>query len=376
MPHRGETEEERQAQRGAFEERRVQRVEALKQELVRDNLLDPHKLDNVSYYQTIEEQNQFLNSIKNTHFGSTLLRIQAKDTRDRVSMILPKFSNTRLEALTTSTIYNYTFPDITKKEERFLTAMNLGIYENMNGKSATRKNKTQAFKDIVDGTFKYSTELEWRDGKYQETEIGTGFIRGAGATRQKETTQKTGGFEILPEAVAEEISLSSRTQTILNNIESGTITVPSWFMNNVNWVKSGHITETAFIDAFNFLHLSTAQEPIKAPVETTKWYKVTRPSGIIEKEKVSQKFVNTMTPKGWKFESTIEPKPDEELRIFTPPVEPSIIETPVTTQGKESTVIVTPTEPAQLPAEALPIGFTGVIAALVVLGGLFSWRNK
>ena len=31
MPHRGETEAERQAQRGAFEERRVQRVEELKQ---------------------------------------------------------------------------------------------------------------------------------------------------------------------------------------------------------------------------------------------------------------------------------------------------------------------------------------------------------
>jgi len=52
------------------------------------------------------------------------------------------------------------------------------------------------------------------------------------------------------------------------------------------------------------------------------------------------------------------------------------VTTPVTTQGGEEILVKEPTEPAQLPAQALPIGFTGIIAALVVLGGLFSWRNK
>ena len=52
------------------------------------------------------------------------------------------------------------------------------------------------------------------------------------------------------------------------------------------------------------------------------------------------------------------------------------VSTPVTTQGGEEILVKEPTEPAQLPAQALPIGFTGIIAALVVLGGLFSWRNK
>ena len=184
MPHRGETEAQAETRRLAFETRRDQQVLDRLYEVERDTPFDTTELYHVPYYRTLEEQNQFLNSIKNTHFGIMLLKIQAQDTRDRVSMILPKFSNTRLEALTTSTIYDYTFPDITKKEEQFLTAMNLGIRENMDGKQATRKNKTQAFKDMVAGTYKYSTEMEWKDyglldplqfgkGRYQE--IDTDF---------------------------------------------------------------------------------------------------------------------------------------------------------------------------------------------------------
>ena len=54
------------------------------------------------------------------------------------------------------------------------------------------------------------------------------------------------------------ITLSQNTQNIINNIESGSITVPSWFMNNITWVKSGQITETEFANAYNFL---SPQEP-------------------------------------------------------------------------------------------------------------------
>ena len=51
------------------------------------------------------------------------------------------------------------------------------------------------------------------------------------------------------------------------------------------------------------------------------------------------------------------------------------VSTPVTTQGGEEILITEPTEPAQLPAQALPIGFTGIIAGLIVLGGLLSWGD-
>ena len=60
-----EYEAQRVVARGAFEERRGTRVEALKKELIRDNVFDPRKLDNVPYYYTIEEQNLFLDSITN-----------------------------------------------------------------------------------------------------------------------------------------------------------------------------------------------------------------------------------------------------------------------------------------------------------------------
>jgi hypothetical protein len=53
-------------------------------------------------------------------------------------------------------------------------------------------------------------------------------------------------------------TFSQNTQNIINGIESRSITVPSWFMNNVTWVKSGQITESEFVNAYNFL---TPQKP-------------------------------------------------------------------------------------------------------------------
>ena len=107
-----EYEAQRVVARGAFEERRATRVENLKRELVRDNLLDPRKLDNVPYYNTIEEQNLFLDSITNGQtfgrseynywtelehpmfLGQTLKRIQHRFTKEMgIPLILPKFSN-------------------------------------------------------------------------------------------------------------------------------------------------------------------------------------------------------------------------------------------------------------------------------------------
>jgi len=88
--------------------------------------------------------------------------------------------------------------------------------------------------------------------------IGTGFQRGQAYQPPAEPTVVSGvkPFE-KPERVSvfqpKFITLSQNTQSIINGIESGSITVPAWFMNNIDWVKSGQITETEFVNAYNFL---------------------------------------------------------------------------------------------------------------------------
>ena len=60
--------------------------------------------------------------------------------------------------------------------------------------------------------------------------------------------------EILPEVFAEEqINLSDDIIQILNDIENGVILVPTWFRNNIEWVKNGHITQQEFRTAYNYL---------------------------------------------------------------------------------------------------------------------------
>ena len=173
MPHRGETEAQAETRRLAFETRRDQAVLDRLYEVERDTDFNTVELYHVPYYQTLEEQNQFLNSIAHTQFGSTLLRIQERSTRDRVPMIIPRFSNTRLEAITTSTVYDHTFPNITKKEQEFLIAMNLGISEDINGKYVTGTNKTKDFRNIINDTFKYNEEIA--TGVISDPSISPGY---------------------------------------------------------------------------------------------------------------------------------------------------------------------------------------------------------
>ena len=60
--------------------------------------------------------------------------------------------------------------------------------------------------------------------------------------------------EILPEVFAEEqIILADDIIQILNDIENGVILVPTWFRNNIEWVKNGHITQQEFRTAYNYL---------------------------------------------------------------------------------------------------------------------------
>jgi hypothetical protein len=59
--------------------------------------------------------------------------------------------------------------------------------------------------------------------------------------------------ELLPEVFAEEQVLADDIIQILNDIENGVILVPDWFRNNIDWVKSGHITQQEFRTAYNYL---------------------------------------------------------------------------------------------------------------------------
>jgi len=270
MPHRGETEAQAETRRLAFETRRDQTVLDRLYEVERDTDFHTEELYHVPYYETVEEQNRFINSITNTQFGTELLRTQAKYTRDRVPMILPRFSNTRLEPITSSTIYDYTFPAVTKKEEEFLIAMDLGITYDRNGRMVAGRGKTQTFKDIVNGTFKYSTELEWiggGQGRYQE--IRTDFQRGQ--AYQAPVTEPAAvtitepllpEISFLPEAHAEHVppepvevwpTLSQETKKIINDFPAN-LKAPDWALtyisNNINWLLEGKITETVFLTGY------------------------------------------------------------------------------------------------------------------------------
>ena len=59
--------------------------------------------------------------------------------------------------------------------------------------------------------------------------------------------------ELLPEVFAEEHVLADDIIQILNDIENGVILVPTWFRNNIDWVKSGQITQQEFRTAYNYL---------------------------------------------------------------------------------------------------------------------------
>ena len=103
-----------------FEERRGSRVENLKKELIRDNLFDPRKLDNVPYYYSVDEQNLFLNSIGNTQFGKSLIGIQYRFNKEMgIPLILPKFSDIN---------------NISIKEQQFLALQGIEIEKDRQGR--------------------------------------------------------------------------------------------------------------------------------------------------------------------------------------------------------------------------------------------------
>lgn len=261
MPHRGEIEAERQAQRGAFEERRVQRVEELKQELIRDNLLDPQEIEHVSYYQTIQEQNQFLDSITHgqtlarsdfnwwkdldaiSFFGQTLLRLQNQFNKaGMIPLILPKFAN---------------FNNISVKEQQFLAMQGITTERDINGRYAVGVAGThRAFERIEDTGGKYGSYYQRGGAGYQEVVKQKKPARVFGVT--PEPTVVTGQLPFVtkkpPSVFKPAVTLSPQIKKIIDDWSVKKIIVPAWFANNnMNWVLEGKITETEFLDAYTNL---------------------------------------------------------------------------------------------------------------------------
>jgi len=71
-----------------------------------------------------------------------------------------------------------------------------------------------------------------------------------------------------PEIFGEiEIVLTDQVKQILSDIENGVVIVPDWFRNNIEWVKTGHITQQEFVTAYNY---AVEQGWIHAPTEKEK----------------------------------------------------------------------------------------------------------
>jgi hypothetical protein len=73
--------------------------------------------------------------------------------------------------------------------------------------------------------------------------------------------------EETPEVFGEiDIVLTDQVKQIISDIENGVVLVPDWFRNNIEWVKTGQITQQEFVTAYNYavdqgwIHAPTGQE--------------------------------------------------------------------------------------------------------------------
>jgi len=68
-----------------------------------------------------------------------------------------------------------------------------------------------------------------------------------------------------PEIFGEvEVVLTDQVKQIISDIENGVVLVPDWFRKNIDWVKSGQITQQEFVTAYNY---AVDQGWIHAPTE-------------------------------------------------------------------------------------------------------------
>ena len=77
-----------------------------------------------------------------------------------------------------------------------------------------------------------------------------------------------------------EVVLTDQVKQIISDIENGVVLVPDWFVNNIDWVKTGQITQHEFITAYNY---AVDQGWIHAPTEAEK--------EVIKEEKEKEKEV-------------------------------------------------------------------------------------
>ena len=119
--------------------------------------------------------------------------------------------------------------------------------------------------------------------------------------------------------------LSAPTQKIITDIDNHVVNVPDWFLTNIDWVISGKISQGEFQVAYTELVNKGLVITPQAEIITSWWW-VTKPSGIIERLKISQDFRNRMTAQGWVFsltkpmppmipEPTPEPTPEIDISI-------------------------------------------------------------
>ena len=83
--------------------------------------------------------------------------------------------------------------------------------------------------------------------------------------------------------------LSAKTQKIITDIDNHVVSVPDWFLTNIDWVISGQISQGEFQVAYTELVNQGLVTTPQAEI-ITDWWWVTKPSGIIERLKISQDF--------------------------------------------------------------------------------------
>jgi len=241
-----------------FEEARKARLDSIKRDLIRDNLMPAGGIPNVPYYRTIDEQNHFLQSISNTEFGRQLQNWQVRYNAQGVPLILPKFHDVE---------------NISLNEQLFLAMQSIGLEKYQDGtyrvdggkkqsilfkQLALTKGKIGSFFQFVEPS-KYYISIGAVPEHLLEKKYGTGFQRGQAyqAPIRDEPIVITGVKPFEKSEITRfqpKKTLSPKIKKIIDDWSVKKIIVPAWFANNnMNWVLEGRITEQEFLDAYTNL---------------------------------------------------------------------------------------------------------------------------
>ena len=257
-----------------FEERRGSRVENLKKELIRDNLFDPRKLDNVPYYYSVDEQNLFLNSIENTQFGKSLIGIQYRFNKEMgIPLILPKFSDIN---------------NISIKEQQFLALQGIEIGKDRQGRYGAGmgqgarifKNievtggKSGAYYQFIEPSEYYISIGAVPQEFLREIEVhgavsGTGFKRGRGYVGDEPeiTTSQVEPSEIIPSSTQkkpESVFQPPEPEPITSQVEPPVEAEPEKLYEVYG--QTLPLSESA-VDYYESLGVSVTTSQVEPPVE-------------------------------------------------------------------------------------------------------------